>query len=90
MTLHTQASTPDAYAVPVEMVLACSSSKLRQVVLHRAAAGPYPHPTAEVFWRGDRLFGVVKFQGAKTPDLLLPLDVHTLAPDVEPRHEASA
>lgn len=69
------------WRVPVEMVLACTSSLFKPVVEARHARGAFPKSTAKVFLRGDRFFGIVEFQpsnGKTYPDILMPLDLWTL------------
>jgi hypothetical protein len=66
------------WLVPIEMVLACTSSALKDVVLKRFARGEYPRPSATVIARGNHFFGMVDFQGERHPAIFMPLDVWTL------------
>lgn len=67
-----------AWSVPVELVLACTGSVLKDLVLKRFARGDYPKPSARVIQRGQQFFAQVEFQAERFTAVFLPLDVWTL------------
>jgi hypothetical protein len=90
-TMSPMPNTPDAadmarracgegeWRVPVELVMACSSSSVvKGHVLKRVAAGEYPRPAALVIQRGNRFFATVEFPGLTRPACFIPLDVWTM------------
>jgi hypothetical protein len=72
-TIMAMAASEGEWLVPVELVLACTSSVIRAVVTERRAKGQRPHRTARVIARGDRYFATI-FYGDGRPDLFLALD----------------
>lgn len=70
------ATSEGSWEVPVEMAVFCTSSAFKAVILARYPGGNAPRRKAKVFARGDRFFAIIEFPN--TPDLLIPLDCHTL------------
>lgn len=63
------------WQVPVELVLAATTSDFRQVILDRYAQKRPPVSTAEVFAVDGQLFAQVHYVGPNRQTLLLPLRV---------------
>ena len=76
--MSVQPWTRDFTTAPVDLVLHCTSSVLKGVVLTRIAKGRRPMQLAQVAVRGHRWFARIEWEGEKFSALLLPLDVHTL------------
>lgn len=68
-----RAAAEGQWLVPVEMVLALTSSVMKAIVLERRAKGDYPKATARVIARGDRYFATI-FYGEGRSDLFMALD----------------
>jgi hypothetical protein len=69
------ATTEGAWLVPVEIILAVTSSAMKAVILARHGRGEHPRPLAQVIARGNRFWATVLYPGKA--DLFLPLDCFT-------------
>jgi hypothetical protein len=74
----------DGWDVPVEILLACSSSKFRSVIYARYGRGEGPCAMGRAFIRDRQFFAVISF--ARGADMLLPLDCWAFEnrPEAEP------
>lgn len=66
---------PADWEVPLELVLACTSSVMKTVIMDRKSAHDWAHPTAKVWLSGKRFMAEVSFHGISRPALIVPMDV---------------
>ncbi len=64
-----------AWRVPLELVLASSSSDYVSLINRRRAHGSMPAADAQVFVEGGRFWALVDFAGPGRPGLLFALDL---------------